>query len=402
MKKLIIALIGTTSILLVALEVIAMESTNGISMGVSNIHRSEYQNTDHRWGKKGVPIRQLLEEIVRQEKVKVDRTVPSRDLRVDINGLLRVNADTRVNMSDRFRGHLASYLEIPKQYVDKLAAKDVELMAINFNRLLAARDSSEARLVRMLDGKARALMSDTYAVFDHCQLTRGVLQPLMDRGLSVASAQITETKLYLKFISDIEGRVGDDVIYAGLEIGNSEVGASTVYWKLLFARVACFNVSSTALAFSRRHSGNRKTKAERSLDAVYSEETKMLDTVLTQRKLLEGVNHALNPITFERELDKYRLAQGIQIEGKASEQESVVGEVLTNYLAMSGEEHKSIHDLFFDSSNTDRSVYGLCQSITEASKFVESYDRASELEGLGHKVIEMTKSDWNGVYKAAA
>ena len=68
MKKLIVALIGTASILLAGLEIVAMESTNGISMGVSNIHQSQYQNTDHRWGKKGVPIQQLLEEIVSRKR----------------------------------------------------------------------------------------------------------------------------------------------------------------------------------------------------------------------------------------------------------------------------------------------------------------------------------------------
>lgn len=45
----------------------------------------------------------------------------------------------------------------------------------------------------------------------------------------------------------------------------------------------------------------------------------------------------------------------------------------------------------------DLSLYGLTNVITRASQDVESYDRATVLEGIGWQVATMTKNQWKEI-----
>jgi hypothetical protein len=42
-------------------------------------------------------------------------------------------------------------------------------------------------------------------------------------------------------------------------------------------------------------------------------------------------------------------------------------------------------------------MYGLSNAITRASQDVESYDRATALEGIGWQVATMTKNQWEEI-----
>jgi len=375
-----------------------------INLGASNIHVSEYQKADHRWGKAGRPLPELLKEIVRQEQNKQDFISPSNRMNYYENklGTPKGAFPVRNMFHSQVASHLHDNYSMSKKNYDHLLEHEPELHAHTVNYFWRNRPNDEARLVRVLDGKARAYMSDRYAIFDNFELTQGVLEPIMnmkDVTMSVASAQVTERKLYLKFVSDIEGRVGKDVIYAGLEIGNSEVGASTVYWKMLFARVGCFNISSTALAYGKKHFGGRRSASDTRIEAAYSEDTRKLDTEVVKRKLIEGIQWAISPEVFNQELDKYRDAQGISIENTTVARLPKIVEVASKYHGLNIRETDNVMDLFF--KEHDYTQYGLCQAITAASKDAD-YDRASEMEGIGHKVIEMKRSDWTGIYQEAA
>jgi hypothetical protein len=45
----------------------------------------------------------------------------------------------------------------------------------------------------------------------------------------------------------------------------------------------------------------------------------------------------------------------------------------------------------------DLSAWGLGNAITRSAQDVDSYDRATELEAVGGKVIELSPSEWRSV-----
>ena len=50
----------------------------------------------------------------------------------------------------------------------------------------------------------------------------------------------------------------------------------------------------------------------------------------------------------------------------------------------------------------DLSLYGLSNAITRHSQDVESYDRATELEGIGYTVLAMPARQWHRINQMAA
>ena len=49
----------------------------------------------------------------------------------------------------------------------------------------------------------------------------------------------------------------------------------------------------------------------------------------------------------------------------------------------------------------DLSGYGLVNAVTRYSQDVEDYDRATEFEALGGKLIELSGREWKGLAEAA-
>jgi hypothetical protein len=48
----------------------------------------------------------------------------------------------------------------------------------------------------------------------------------------------------------------------------------------------------------------------------------------------------------------------------------------------------------------DLSAYGIVNAITHFSQDVEDYDRATEFEALGGKLIELPNSEWKEMMEA--
>lgn len=48
------------------------------------------------------------------------------------------------------------------------------------------------------------------------------------------------------------------------------------------------------------------------------------------------------------------------------------------------------------------SLYGLANAITRFSQDVSSYDRATELEGIGYNVLTMPNAAWNRINQSVS
>ena len=103
----------------------------------------------------------------------------------------------------------------------------------------------------------------------------------------------------------------------------------------------------------------------------------------------------MNGDLFDAIIDKVRVARGDHIEGSLV---AAVQEV-TRQTQISEAEGKIVEDNFI--RGQDFTKYGLSDAITRTAEDVPSYDRASELEQVGAKVIELPKSDWEVIAKAA-
>ncbi len=181
----------------------------------------------HTSMKQGKTLVELAQEIERQANARADYAAPAAALELQSNGHTELSVGNLgpFEVGPLAHRQLGAYLGVPAEHYDFLRGNAQTLQAeapagrrplcdIWANTLLQAR-GEERRLVRTLDGRARAVLSDRYRPIDHDEIAGRILPVLGEiPGIdwSEASFEITETRLYTKVVNarvQADVRVGD-------------------------------------------------------------------------------------------------------------------------------------------------------------------------------------------------
>jgi hypothetical protein len=112
-------------------------------------------------------------------------------------------------------------------------------------------------------------------------------------------------------------------------------------------------------------------------------------------KVRDVVEAAVSEATFRQVAQKLQKTRDIRLTGDPVK--SV--EVLANRYTLNDTERTGVlRHLIVEG---DLSAYGLVNAVTNFSQDVEDYDRATEFEVLGGKLIELAPADWKEVVHAA-
>lgn len=291
---------------------------------------------------------------------------------------------------------MADKLKIPFAYFERMRTEQAPLLDRNVDTWL--HHEPELRMVRTLDGQARAFLSDRYRRLDNYDLCDHVLPMLLELpDARFESTELTATRLYLKVVTprvNIEIQPGD-IIQAGVVISNSEVGQGTLSVQPLVYRLICKN---GLIAADR---AMRKTHVGRLSDASLEEVTMFKDDTLQAEdkafflKVRDVVEAAVSEATFHQIAEKMRRTMGIRLNGDPVRTIDVVG---TRYLLNESERSGLLRHLI---EGGDLSGYGLVNAVTHFANEVNDYDRATEFEALGGKLIEQSKAEWDTLAEAA-
>ncbi|RUL86982.1 DUF932 domain-containing protein [Tautonia sociabilis] len=356
--------------------------------------------------KEGRDLNALLAEVLRQSETKHDYLAPSRCLAVTTSeaGTSLELATTRdlapLPLKDTAHGQLAERLGIPKVYYDRMREEAPTLFDANVNHWLAS--SEDRRLVRTLDGRARAILSDRYRVLDNLDLASVAVPVLQDHGFELVSAELTEKKLYLKATTpkiQAEVRRGD-VVQAGVVISNSEVGHGTLKIEPLLFFLVCTNgLVMPEAAMRRQHVGRHIGDLEGG-ERYYLDETRQADDLAFWLKVRDTLVGTLREPAFLRHLETLKGATEQPIQADPFE----VVEVTARRFRLAEAEKNGVlrHLLAGHNGRVELNKYGLMQAVTRASKDVDDYDRATELEQLGGQIIELPPSQWKLIAEARA
>lgn len=341
--------------------------------------------------KTGRSLQELLKELERQEIAKRDYISPASSLVLRVDGKTLNMEGQDLGTTRLFHRQAADVLKIPVKYYDLMQKEKPELLAENVNSWFV--DKEQKYMVRTLDGTARALLSDRYRRIDNVEVATAVL-PLFAgvEGIEAVSTEVTETKLYLKIVNHrMEAKCVGDIVQAGILISNSEVGMGAVQISPFVYTLACKNgliVNSL---------GERKTHIGRSLnmyEGILSEETKAAEDKAFLLKLRDVVKAVLDETLFLRVVKELEGAAEIPITGHVSE----VVELTCREYGMNETEQEGILRYLIEGGDLSR--YGLSNAVTRASQDLESYDRATELESVGWKVITMSARQWKAMNEA--
>ena len=345
---------------------------------------------------KGIQINELINKILVDAKSKKDFVVPARNITLEENGVIDWGLDNAPT-TPLAMNQLSTYLGIPSRFIDRLRTDDPELIRINVNRLLATK-TEDKRMIRTLHGNARAFLSDGYRRLDYEDVAERALPMIQRAGYSVASATITESKLYVHVVSprtEGEIRKGDAVRFGWL-LSSSEVGLGALNLQLWMERLACLN-GMVIPEFSKRraHIGGRTEAGDSYLVAASTQTQRASDDALWSA-VQDHINEFSSVSGIKRVMDRLKE----QTDAPVSGDPTAVVEALANKFVLKEEETKSILYAFLE--NNDRTRFGLANAITQLANDHVDYDRAVDLERIGGELLMTNARDWKSIGMAVA
>jgi hypothetical protein len=225
----------------------------------------------------------------------------------------------------------------------------------------------------------------------------------------VKSCSVTEAKLYIKVVAPLtQVNLQDlvdpgvhrflpdgnpDYIQAGFVLSNSEVGAAALSIDELIFRLVCTNGLIRGNLVRRTHLGSRLESGEGGI--VFRNETLLAEDRALMMRVEDAVTSAVDSVRFQQIAAQFaeaatstrveRPVEAMQVLAPtANLTEAETGNILT-HLAAGG----------------DLSQFGLVNAITRAAQDVEDYDRATELEELGGKVLNYVPREWEALATAS-
>lgn len=286
-------------------------------------------------------------------------------------------------VTDIAHRQIADRLNIPYKYYERMRTDYPALLDKNVNGWLLK--NPERRMLRTLDGKLRAFLSDRYRRLDNLELVDHVLPVIAEmKGCEIISCDITETHLYLKVINKTMKAeiVPGDVVQAGFVISNSEIGLGALKVEPLVYRLVCKNgMISKDLAHKKYHTGKQVEDTDNAYE-LYSDATLAADDKAYFMKVQDIVSAAVDEAKFNLTVDKMRAAMSI----KTGDNPVQTVEVLGDRYVLNKLERASILRHFI--MGNDYSHFGLVNAVTRSLQDVADYNRATELERIGGTLLD--------------
>ena len=345
-------------------------------------------------GKTLVELAQALED---NSANKVDLVAPAKAMHFTNEGKLIVNAEHLFTPTQNCNNQIAERLGIPAKYYKEMQEKAPELLAHNVNHWLA--ESPDRRMVRGMNGNARAFLSDSYHRIDNEHVLETILPVLMETGgIKIQSCEVTENRMYIKATSTnivapvtTSKRVGD-FVEAGIMISNSEIGLGSLSIKPFLNFLVCTNgMSRDKLNFVKYHVGKKADASEFYL----SDATKSLEDKAILSRVRDVIKQCLSLSLLQDEIAIMEMATQQHLTGDIPKAVEVLGETLQ----LTQSERSSVLRNLIQSGDLSR--YSLMNAVTRSAQDLDSYDRATELEALGGRVLDLSKTEWNRIAVAA-
>lgn len=368
--------------------------------------------------KAGRTLTELAMEIERQRDAKRDLIAPTNRMEVNYLGAEKpeqtlvidsaVGGEYLFGINEVGHDQIAAHTGIPAKYYDRMRQEQPTLLGQNINAWFTKYPAP--RMVRTMDNRVRAFLSDSYRPLENDQLAEAVLPVLFDLKLEIMSCEVTERRLYIKAVDerikrDVPAgrRIGDgshtffDTVSPAVIISNSEVGLGALSVESGVFTKVCTNLATIAGAgMKRRHLGAKNALGDgEAIRHLLTDETKRATDKAVWLQVRDVVKGAFEEARFEAEVNKLKALTEQPIKGDPVK----VVELSAKRLGATEAEGKSILRHLIEGADLSR--YGLMAAVTRSAQDAVSYDRASDLERMGGEVINLPRQGWQVMAEAA-
>jgi hypothetical protein len=345
----------------------------------------------------GMPFPEFAKTVIAHKSGKEDLILPARAIGFEMDdNLIRLN----VPEAGGFRGfsfkgnaldQTVDYLDIPRRFSSMLQTKQPDLLAYNLNALMA-RKGNDRRMVRTLDGSARALLSDSFKRIDN-EIVFDGLYPVFSRlGGEMKSANVSDDYMNLQVVfPKVEGEIRKgDVMQYGVAIKNSEIGKGALSISPFLYRLVCTNgMISTEYARRKTHTGGSYLDTQDDLSwLALTSETQQLQMKTMMAEMAEYLEALAAPTKFAALMDTLRDKADQPLPAEAP---VVVESLAARYSLRDGEKDSALMAL---AAGQDMTRWGLANAVTQIANTSESYDRSVELMTLGGSLMSMPAASY--------
>jgi hypothetical protein len=364
----------------------------------------------------GKTLNELAAEITRQNESKKDYIASTEVMKIapkETSVDLVLGKMGEFPLSNIAHDQIAEHTGIPTKYYRKMREEAPELLKTNIEKWFAKYPAP--RMVRTLDVGCRAFLSDRFQTFDNYDFAGAALPILSQRKLTVVSCDLTERKLYIKAIDEqlfrdvpVGYKMGDgshrifDTCAPVVILSNSEVGFGRLVIETGTYTRACTNLALFAKSgMKRTHVGARSKLVDgfgddvRELEDVLTSETKRKTLEAVWMQARDVIASAFDKDTFGKRCEQLAVAAGHKITAKVED----VIELVQERFTLTEVERENVLKHLIEGGQL--SQYGLHAAITRSAEDVESYDRATELEYAGGKILELPATEWRSLAEAA-
>jgi hypothetical protein len=341
-------------------------------------------------------------ELIRRQETMRDFVDTTHRMRM-VNGKLEFGEDSRrysFPVNKIAAQQIASFTGIPSAYYHRMRENAPALLDTNINAWLEKEDTT--RMIRTLDGRARAFLSNKYLPIDNYEIAMRVL-PVLARIIDLSdknvSCEITDRNMYIKVVNyKMEREVTPgDIVQSGIIVTNSEVGQGMVSVMPFMNRLVCSNGMVIDIAAKKRRHVGKTIDLTQDDFQIYREETINAANQAFLMQIEDTVSAVADEVKFDRILDSMREAKDKKFTNKNIP--AVVELATKKYgIAESAKDNILTHLI----REGDTSLYGLANAVTRYSQDVEDYDTATDLEAIGGKMINMPQSLFNELNNASA
>ena len=341
----------------------------------------------------------LAQELERLRSTAVDAVVSTKELKaVPEAGVLTIEVPDLGNYPLTRWGHeqLAEKTGIPFRYYNAMLDSGLtELAASNVNAWLQKRDQdgNGKLLIRTVDKKVRAVLSNRYRVLDNYDLAMLAMERAKEHEAVIQRADLTDQRMYVKLVvpkykeyleftpeekaAHTWHSAADDEVIPGLVISNSEVGSGAFRVEPFLFRSACVNGVILESTLYQIHLGRELDLGK----VIFTDDTRRLEDQLIWSKVRDVIDATFNPEVLRAIVDKLRATKGILI---PEERIPSVVDTVVKDTQLSKEKRDALLTYFGREGN---SVFGLVNGITRLAQDFENADDQVALERYAGKIL---------------
>lgn len=386
-------------------------------------HQTQIAEFNNAWKGRG-NLSNLVAELERQKASRFDFVADTRhfDVRAEDGKVMLHPKSAQAGewltapalFNDAALDQLAEKCEpsVPKKFFDKLnTKKHGERLSALINGLHD--DTPVKRLVRCLDGKVRAWLSDSYRVIDNFDMAFTCLDQAKRQNAEVIEASLSDTSMRIKFttrqVYDVVDTVqrsgpqggwfagaignkellgktvlgarvtnelpgGPGTVHPIVTVSNSETGHGGFHVRIGILMGICYNVATLEDVVSQVHLGSRLE------EGIFTAETRSVDSKAIMLKARDAVMAAFDQQKFRLMVAKAKTAQKDEIAKPTAAVDCVV-----EFAQLNDENKEALLEYFLRDYQPTR--FGLAQAVGRLAQDTEDGDVAFDLEKLAGHII---------------